>query len=486
MATGHGKKGEFYVTTPIYYVNDRPHIGHAYTTIASDVLARYYRSLGNEVIFLTGTDENSQKTVDAALKSGEEIKSYADRLAEVWKSVWRALNISNTDFIRTTEERHIGVVHEIWRRIWDNGDIYKGKYEGLYCGGHEAFMKESDLVNGLCPDHQTKPEHITEENYFFKLSKYQDELIKFYDQNPEFVTPQARFNEIKSFVRQGLEDISISREKQKWGIPVPNDPSHVIYVWFDALINYVSAVGIDAWESHPADIHAIGKDIIRFHGVIWPAMLMSAKVPLPKQLMTNGFFTVNGVKISKSLGNAIDPVGLTQKYGIDALRYFLLREIPYGGDGDFSEEKLKERYNADLANGLGNFAARVTALGEALHELGKTEVEEGVLQAINDARKEFDKKIHEFKFHEAIAAIWKLVEFGDLYVNEHKPWEEKDSEKKNKVVYNLVVVLDNVASLVSSVMPETGAKITNSISWTGENSLSVNKVAVLFPRTDRN
>ena len=354
----------FYITTPIYYVNDKPHVGHAYSTIIADTLARYHRALGDEVTFLTGTDENSQKTVDAAQKNGEDIISYTDRLAGVWKSVWQALNISNTDFIRTTEARHKKIVEEFWKRLWDNGDIYKGRYEGLYCKGHEAFMKESDLVNGLCPDHKIKPEHFAEDNYFFKLKRYEKDLLAFYEKNPNFVIPENRYNEVKNFVREGLEDLSISRQAQKWGIPVPNDPSQVVYVWFDALINYVSAIGIEQWEQHPADVHVIGKDITRFHAIIWPAMLMSAKLPLPKQVAANGFFTVNGVKISKSLGNAIDPIDLAEKYGAEALRYFLLREIPYGEDGDFSEEKLKERYNADLANGIGNLAARVMKLAE--------------------------------------------------------------------------------------------------------------------------
>ncbi len=475
----------FYITTPIYYVNDKPHIGHAYTTIAADVLARFYRALKKEVVFLTGTDENSQKTVEAAEKSGEEIKSYTDRLAGLWRSAWRTLNISNTDFIRTTEERHIKTVHEIWRRIEEAGDIYKGKYEGLYCQGHEAFVKDSDLVNGLCPDHQTKPDFISEENYFFRLSKYQDRLLEFYRDNPTFVVPEPRFNEVKSFVEQGLEDISISREAQKWGIPVPGGSGHVIYVWFDALINYASAIGLEEWSNHPADIHAIGKDILRFHAVIWPAMLFSAKLPLPKQLLVNGFFTVGGIKISKSLGNAIDPVELASKYGVDALRYFLLREIPYGEDGDFSSLKLEERYNADLANGLGNFAARVSTLAESTGELKKAEVDQNIETSVKETRTTFTEKLENFKFHEALTELWKLIQLGDLYLNETKPWEEKDAEKKTKIIYNLVVILDNVASLIFPIMPETAEKITQSITWVSNDSLRVKKIEQLFPRTDK-
>ena len=300
-----GAKEKFYITTPIYYVNDRPHIGHAYTTIVADVLARYARAAKKDVVFLAGTDENSQKTVEAALKAKEEIKSYADRLAAIWNSTWETLGITNTDFIRTTEERHVKTVTEMWRRIWEKGDIYKGTYKGLYCVGCEEFKKESDLIDGLCPDHKTKPEYIEEQNYFFKLSKYQKDLLKFYESNPNFIIPAGRFSEVKKFVSEGLEDISISREGKNWGIPVPNDPTHVVYVWFDALINYISAIGIEEWKKHPADLHVIGKNITRFHAVIWPAMLWSLELPLPKGIIANGFFTIDGVKISKSLGNAV-------------------------------------------------------------------------------------------------------------------------------------------------------------------------------------
>ena len=468
---------KFYITSPIYYVNDRPHVGHAYTTIAADTLARYERLRGKEVIFLTGTDENSQKTIDAAAKSGEDAVAYTDRLAALWRSAWEKLGVSNTDFIRTTEPRHLRTVQEFWKRLLDSGDIYKGVYKGLYCRGHEAFMKESDLVDELCPDHQIKPETISEENYFFRLSKYQQPLLDFYAAHPDFVTPEGRYHEVKSFVRSELEDISISRETQKWGIPVPNDPSHVTYVWFDALINYVSAVGIPAWEQHPTDVHAIGKDIVRFHAVIWPAMLLSARLPLPRQIITNGFFTVGGVKISKSLGNAIDPIGLSEKYGVDALRYFLLREIPYGGDGDFSEAKLAERYNAHLANGLGNFAARVLALAAKVTVKHPDSISPLVAAEIAQARERVARAMEQFLFHEAMGAIWALISFGDTYVNEKKPWETNDAA----VIADLVAVLDNLGALLAPFLPATAEKITQSMQWS-ENVLHVQKGAVLFPR----
>ena len=458
---------KFYITSPIYYVNDKPHVGHAYSTIIADTLARYHRALGDEVTFLTGTDENSQKTVDAAQKSGEDIISYTDRLAGVWKSVWQALNISNTYFIRTTEARHKKIVEEFWKRLWDNGDIYKGRYEGLYCKGHEAFMKESDLVNGLCPDHKIKPEHFAEDNYFFKLKRYEKDLLAFYEKNPNFVIPENRYNEVKNFVREGLEDLSISRQAQKWGIPVPNDPSQVVYVWFDALINYVSAIGIEQWEQHPADVHVIGKDITRFHAIIWPAMLMSAKLPLPKQVAANGFFTVNGVKISKSLGNAIDPIDLAEKYGAEALRYFLLREIPYGEDGDFSEEKLKERYNADLANGIGNLAARVMKLAEDnLSEPVSPFLETHLVSPLE-----------RFEIGKAIDYVFMKVQNLDKKINDEEPFKlvKVEPERGKLMINELVRELYHIAETLAPFLPATSEKIKKAIK---ENKKPEN----LFPR----
>jgi methionyl-tRNA synthetase len=470
----------FYITTPIYYVNDKPHIGHAYTTIVADVLARSRAAYGEDVVFLTGTDEFAQKTVDAAKKAGEEIRAYTDRMADLWRSTWEKLGISNTDFIRTTEQRHIETVREIWARVAADGDIYKGKYEGLYCKGHEAFMSEDELVDGLCPDHKTRPELVSEENYFFRLSKYQKQLLEFYEAHGEFVVPANRFNEVKSFVERGLEDISVSREKREWGIPVPDDPNQVIYVWFDALVNYVSAVGLEGWENHPADIHAMGKDITRFHAVIWPAMLMSAGLPLPGQVIAHGFFTIDGTKISKSLGNVIDPLDLKKKYGNDAIRYFLLREIPFGADGDFSETKLKERYNADLANGLGNFAARVLALAEKEElKLGKLDPE--FETQIGGMKRTVAEKLGEFKFSEALAAIWAAISFGDRFVNEKKIWEIKDGEARKQALFDLVSLLDNIAAVLLPFLPDASVKISKALAWEGD-VLRAKKTETLFPR----
>lgn len=472
--------GKFYITTPIYYVNDKPHVGHAYATIVADVLARWREQQGMEVVFLTGVDENSQKTVDAAKKSGEEIRAYTDRMAGIWTAAWQKLGISNTDFIRTTEERHVAVVKDFWGRLDAAGDLYKGKYEGLYCKGHEAFLREDELVDGLCPDHKTKPEFLSEENYFFRLSKYQKPLLDFYEAHGSFVAPAHRFNEVKSFVEQGLEDVSFSREKRDWGIPVPNDPRQVIYVWADALVNYVSAVGIEGWEDHPADIHAVGKDILRFHAVIWPAMLMSAGLPLPGQVIASGFLTIEGMKMGKSLGNAIDPLALAARYGNDGLRYFLLREIPYGGDGDFSEAKMKERYNGDLANGLGNFAARVLTLAEK-ESFWSMKLESEFEDNIAAMQRAVQEKLGEIRFSEALAAVWAAISFGDRYVNEKKIWEIKDAAARQQALFNLVTLLDNVAAALAPFLPETSKKITDCIRWEGD-LLTVKKGAALFPR----
>lgn len=476
-------RDEFYITTPIYYVNDKPHIGHAYSTIVADTLARWREARGEHVVFSTGVDENSQKTVDAAKKNDEEIHAYVDRLADVWATTWSKLGISNTDFIRTTEERHIEVVKDIWGRMEAAGDIYKGEYQGLYCKGHEAFMKEDELTpDGLCPDHKVAPELVTEENYFFRLSNYQQKLLDFYETHDEFVAPAHRFNEVRAFVENGLEDISFSREKKEWGIPVPNDPNQVIYVWADALVNYISVVGVEGWEEHPADVHAVGKDILRFHAVIWPAMLMSAGLPLPGQVIANGFFTINGTKISKSLGNAIDPLELTARYGNDGLRYFLLREISYGEDGDFSEEKMKERYNADLANGLGNFAARVLTLAEKETLSTSGAVLDGDFDiTIETMKRLVYAKLKEYKFPEALGAIWATISFGDRYVNDRKVWEIKDGATRAVALFNLVSLLNAVATELVPFLPETSRKIKAAIVHE-DGALKTKKPEILFPR----
>lgn len=479
----------FYITTPIYYINDKPHIGHAYTTIVADTLARWRAAQGMDVTFLTGTDENAQKTVDAAAKTGEAIGPYTDRLADAWRATWQKLGIANTDFIRTTEQRHIDTVNDFWERLRAADDLYRGKYEGWYCKGHEAFLNEDELTDGLCPDHKTKPDWVSEENYYFRLSRYQKPLLDFYATHDAFVAPAHRFNEVKSFVEQGLQDISFSREKREWGIPVPHDPSQVIYVWADALVNYISAVGIEGWEDHPADVHTVGKDILRFHAVIWPAMLMSAGLPLPGQIIANGFLTINGTKMGKSLGNAVDPLVLADQYGTDALRYFLLREVPYGGDGDFSEAKLRDRYNGDLANGLGNFAARVLTLAEKETFTSAAGLDPEFEKTIAAMKRAVVEKLGEFKFADALAAIWAAISFGDRFVNEKKVWEIKDDAARRQALFDLVTLLENVADALVPFLPDTSQKIISCISREGGGGaggasevLRTKKPEMLFPR----
>lgn len=446
------KEKTFFVTTPIYYINDVPHIGHAYATIAADILARYHREIGDETFFLAGLDENSQKTVLAAEKAGKEIGSYTDELAGLWQKTWEKLGITNDDFIRTTEDRHEKTVIEFFNKVEKNGDIYKGKYEGFYCVGHEAFVKRDDLdESGFCPDHKTKPEKLVEENYFFKLSKYQDQILELLEKNPKFIEPEERYHEVYNFVKGGLQDISITRSTQKWGIKAPSDPSHVIYVWFDALINYISA----APERWPADLHIIGKDILRFHAVIWPAMLLSAGYSLPKKIFAHGFFTINGTKISKSLGNAIDPIKITQDYGNDTLRYFLFKEFPFGNDGDFSFERLNEVYNSDLANGLGNLVSRVARLAESLDLSGVEPKEKSLLDSA------FRIHLDKLEFQQALDYIWDKIHATDKSLEKTKPWEllESDREKASGIVENLIRQIIEIQELLLPFLPDTAQKI---------------------------
>ncbi|MBI3354788.1 MAG: methionine--tRNA ligase, partial [Nitrospirae bacterium] len=358
---------KFYITTPIYYVNDVPHIGHAYTTVAADVISRYKRLKGFDVLFLTGTDEHGQKVEKTALSNNETPKALADRVVLRFKKLWEKLNISNDDFIRTTEERHKRAVAELFKIVQEKGDIYKGMYEDWYCTPCETFFTELQLVNGKCPDCGRPVEKLKEESYFFKMSKYQEALIKFYEENPDFIQPATRRNEIISFVKGGLKDLSISRTSFKWGIPVPGDERHVIYVWFDALTNYLTAAGFPDNKERfnkywPADLHIIGKDILRFHAVYWPTFLMSAGLPLPKKVFGHGWWTVEGEKMSKSKGNVVDPYKMVDEFGADAFRYFLLREVPFGLDGDFSKNALTQRFNSDLANDLGNLLSRIITM----------------------------------------------------------------------------------------------------------------------------
>lgn len=472
------QEDKYYITTPIYYINDRPHIGHAYTTIAADVIANYHRLKGDQVYFLTGTDENSQKNIEAAKKfykkenlSKEEIQKYLDEMSDVWQNTWKDLEISNTDFIRTTEPRHLQAVEKFFKLVWDKGDIYKGFYEGYYCEACEEFKSEKDLVDGKCPIHKSAIKKIKEENYFFRLTKYREKLLKHIRKNPNFIMPESRRNEVINYIKDFSSDISITRESLRWGITVPEIPGQVLYVWFDALLNYLSAVGFGEdqkkfKEYWPADLHLVGKDIIKFHCALWPAMLLSAGLPLPKQVFAHGFFTIDGEKMSKSLGNVVDPVAAAGKYGRDVLRYYLLREIPFGEDGDFSFARLEERYNSDLANGLGNLVARVFALAEKhLDKLPKVSNPPQSPFAKGEEKGDFwilyEKNIEELKLHAALALIWEEISKCDIIVDKEKPWElaKTDKEKLLAVLYDLLERLRQIALALRPFLPETAKKI---------------------------
>ncbi len=457
-----GRK-KFYVTTPIYYVNDVASIGHAYTTVAADVIARFHRLLGHDVFYLTGLDENSQKTVQAAKKLGvRDIRKYTDDMAKKWKHVWKILNISNDGFIRTTEERHKRTVYEFFMKVYRKGDIYKGKYEGLYCEGCEAFVTESDLVDGKCPLHKKEPKKISEENYFFRLSKYQDRLLKHIEKNPDFIQPEVRRNEVVSFVKKGLKDISISRPGKEWGIPLPIDENHVIWVWFDALVNYISGAK-DYW---PADLHLMAKDIIRFHCVIWPCMLMSAGYPLPKKIFAHGFLTINGQKMSKSLGNVIDPLYLVEKFGVDQVRYYLMRGITFGEDGDFSTKDLVERVNNELVANISNFCYRTLSFihkycGSRIGRVADGKWERELLKGIEKKLKSIEKCYLDYNFRDAIKQILEIGDIGNRYFQERQPWVliKKDPELCKGVLAFSANVVKDLAILLKPILPDFAEKV---------------------------
>ncbi|TAL20545.1 methionine--tRNA ligase [Patescibacteria group bacterium] len=454
----------FYITTPIYYVNGRPHIGHAYTTFAADTLARYWRQRGHEVVFLCGTDENSQKNVEAAHKEGErDIQKFVDRMSAVWQETWDSLGISHDVFVRTTSPEHKKAVTALAAKVWEAGDIYKGVYEGLYCVGCEAFLTDSDLENGLCSIHRLPPKPIKEENYFFRLSKYRGRLLDHIEAHPKFIQPESRRNELTHYIANAMADISITRQSAEWGIPLPQDSSQAIYVWFDALINYLTGVGYGSDEKRfkktwPADLHLVGKDIIKFHCALWPAMLISVGLPLPERVFAHGYFTVNGQKMGKSAGNDIDPTALAKEWGIDALRYFLLREIPFGEDGDFSLERFKERYEGDLANGLGNFAARVLAMTEKYLD-GR--VPEVVSAPVEDLWTAFNDAVEKLAFDEALRLIWLRIGECDRLINTEEPWvlAKTDKTRLERVLYILLENLRQVSLMLWPIMPETSEQI---------------------------
>lgn len=510
-------KEKFYITTPIYYPSDKLHIGHAYCTVAADTMARYKRMQGYDVMFLTGTDEHGQKIEEKAIAKGVTPQQYVDEIVAGIKDLWKLFNISNDKFIRTTDEYHVKAVQKIFRQLYDNGDIYKGHYKGWYCTPCESFWTETQLVDGKCPDCGREVKLSEEEAYFFRLSKYADDLIKYYEEHPGFIEPQSRQNEmINNFIKPGLEDLCVSRTTFKWGIPVEFDDKHVVYVWVDALSNYITAMGYgseddsDYQKYWPADIHLVGKEIVRFHTIIWPAMLMSLKLPMPKKVFGHGWLVIGGGKMSKSKGNVVDPVVLCERYGVDAIRYFLMREIPFGSDGNFTNEALISRINSNLANDLGNLISRTVAMiikyfGGTLPDVCvEDELDAPLIELAKSTRAVTEKYLDQMQFSNALNEIWKLISRTNKYIDETMPWVlAKDESKKDRlatVMYNLCEAIRMVSIMITPFMPSTPAKIAQQIGIDEQymtwdccdkwglmpRNITVTKGETLFPRIDAN
>jgi methionyl-tRNA synthetase len=497
---------KFYITTPIYYINDKPHIGSAYPTVAADVIARYRRLISDDVWFLTGTAEHGGKIVAAAEKAGESLPEFCDRIAQSFTTAWEKLNISHDDFLRTTEDRHKHAVDAYFLKLKDSGKLYEKDYEGLYCVGCESFKHEKDLIDGVCPDHQKAPEIVRERNWFFKLSEYGQVLEEAITSGALAVEPESRRNEVLSFIRQGLEDVTVSRRTGKWAFPLPWDADQTIYVWLDELFNYCSAIGygenrenFEKWW--PADVHVIGKDIVKFHAVIWPALLLAIGEQMPKKVFAHGFFTIDGQKMSKSLGNTIDPIELVDTYGADAARYLLLSQFPFGGDGDIKAASFNTSYNSDLANGIGNFVSRVISMVSKYSD-SKVPKSSTQLQAqTTELWRRYHDAFARYALDEVIKVVREMTTLGDSYIEKNQPWVlvKTDLVATQEVLYNLLEIVRQLAVMIQPILPDTSAKIFASLNVPlivakSESDLGVwgilvegspvEPVSLLFPRVD--
>lgn len=468
------------ITTPIYYVNDKPHIGHAYTTLAADVLTRFFRAQGKDIFFLTGTDEHGVNIARAAKKAGKTPKVFCDNNVKFFKETWKNLNIKYDYFIRTTDKHHEENVKKFLNKLKEKNAVYEKDYQGLYCAGCEKFLTERDLVDGLCPDHKTKPEKVAEKNYFFKLKDYLKQIENLIKNDRLKIGPENAKKEVLGLLKQDLNDFSISRQKDKvkWGIDLPFGNNQIIYVWVDALLNYITGDGSEKFKKYWKGgyiIHLLAKDILKFHAIYWPAMLLATDKNLPDREFIHGFFTINGQKMSKTLGNVVDPNEIVKKFGVDGARYLMLSQFPFGQDGDVKESKFIEKYNADLANGLGNLVARVLILASKINlKTSKARPDKDILNRTKQARDNYTEYMEDFKLFEALEEIWKLIGFCDKYIDKEKPWQLKDKKKLEQVLSNLLYCIFEITELIEPFLPKTSEKI--------KKQLKTGKSKVLFPR----